>query len=107
VRPEIPWVDRPPSDIIRERVFVTLQPVDAPDDPAVIGRVLDHIGTTGMLLFSTDYPHWQFEGDGALPRSLPDAALPGILSGNALRAYPRLAAETASAARAAELEARP
>ena len=36
VRPEVPWIDRAPAEIIREHVRVTLQPVDAPaGDPDV------------------------------------------------------------------------
>ena len=31
------------------------------DDPATMARVLDHIGSDRMLLFSTDYPHWDFD----------------------------------------------
>ena len=30
VRPEVPWIDRPPADIVRDHVRLTLQPVDAP-----------------------------------------------------------------------------
>ena len=30
VRPEVPWIDRPPAEILREHVRLTLQPLDAP-----------------------------------------------------------------------------
>jgi hypothetical protein len=43
-----------------------------------------------MLLFSTDYPHWQFEGDDVLPDGLPETAVKPILIDNALETYPRL-----------------
>ena len=43
-----------------------------------------------MLLFSTDYPHWQFEGNDALPDGLPDALVQKILIDNPLETYPRL-----------------
>ena len=35
-------------------------------------RTLEHIGSDRMLLFSTDYPHWHFDGDDVLPDGLPD-----------------------------------
>src|SRR3546814_6487039 len=37
LRMEIPWVDRPPVEIVRDHVRFTLQPVDAPPQPE-IGR---------------------------------------------------------------------
>ena len=45
VRAEVPWLDRPPADIIREHVRFTLQPLDLPkDDPQKLARTLEHIG---------------------------------------------------------------
>jgi len=94
VRPEVPWIDRSPAEIIRERVRVTLQPVDVPRaDPHILARTLEHIGSDRMLLFSTDYPHWHFDGEEVLPDGFPDAALRRLLINNALETYPRLREE--------------
>jgi predicted TIM-barrel fold metal-dependent hydrolase len=91
VRPEVPWIDRPPAEIVREHVRLTLQPVDAPkNDPQALARTLEHIGSDRMLLFSTDYPHWQFDGEDVLPDGLPDSAVRRLLIDNALDTYPRL-----------------
>jgi predicted TIM-barrel fold metal-dependent hydrolase len=90
VRPEVPWIDRPPAEIIREHVRLTLQPIDAPSDPAALKRTLEHIGSDRMLLFSTDYPHWQFDGEDVLPDGLSDDAVKRILIDNPLETYPRL-----------------
>jgi predicted TIM-barrel fold metal-dependent hydrolase len=54
---------------------------------------LEHIGSDRMLLFSTDYPHWQFDGEDVLPDGLPDAAMQRLLIDNALDTYPRLRAD--------------
>ena len=43
-----------------------------------------------MLLFSTDYPHWQFDGDAVLPDGLSNEMLQRILIDNPLETYPRL-----------------
>jgi hypothetical protein len=89
MRAEVPWIARPPADIFREHVRVTLQPIDAPPGDALM-RTLEHIGSDRMLLFSTDYPHWQFEGDAVLPDGLPDGTVRRLLIDNPLETYPRL-----------------
>ncbi len=92
-RQETPWLDRPPADVVRERVRFSLQPVDAPADGALLTRTLAHIGSDELLLFSTDYPHAQFDGDNALPEGLPADLQRKIMIDNPLACYPRLAAE--------------
>ena len=91
VRVEVPWVNRPPSEIIRDHVRFTVQPIDAPDEMVALLRLIDHLESDELFLFSTDYPHWQFDGDAALPPELSGDLLRKILSGNALATYPRLA----------------
>jgi len=95
VRAEVPWLDEPPADIIRRHVRFTLQPVDAPRDPKILARILEQIDCEDLLLFSTDYPHWQFGGDDALPDGLPPDLTAKILHDNPLDAFPRLAREPA------------
>lgn len=91
VRPEVPWLDRSPAEIVRAHVRLTLQPLDAPrGDPQALARTLEHIGSDRMLLFSTDYPHWHFDGEDVLPEGLPPEMLHKILIDNALATYPRL-----------------
>ena len=91
VRPEVPWIDRSPAEIIRDHVRMTLQPVDVPKgDAAALQRTLDHIGSDRMLLFSTDYPHWQFDGEDVLPDGLPEPLLRRLMIDNPLDTYPRL-----------------
>jgi hypothetical protein len=90
MRAEIPWVDRAPAEIIRDHVRITLQPTDVPPDASAIGQVIDMIGTDRFLLFSTDYPHWQFDGDNALPAGLSESLVRKVLIENPLATYPRL-----------------
>jgi predicted TIM-barrel fold metal-dependent hydrolase len=71
LRTEIPWIDRSPRDIFRDHFRLTIQPFDAPDAPDVVHRLLDHLGSDELLLFSSDYPHWQFDGDDAMPPGIP------------------------------------
>lgn len=91
VRAEVPWVDRPPAELVRDHVRFTIQPFDAPaGDFEKLERTLVHIGAESMLLFSTDYPHWHFDSEEALPDGLPEGYLHKLLNDNALETYPRL-----------------
>jgi uncharacterized protein len=91
VRAEVPWIDRSPAEIVREHVRFTLQPVDAPRaEPQRLLRTLQHMGSDRLLLFSTDYPHWQFDADDILPDGLPEDTIGKILIDNPRDTYPRL-----------------
>jgi predicted TIM-barrel fold metal-dependent hydrolase len=99
VRAEVPWVDRSPADIVRERVRFTLQPVDAPGGGSgMLARTLEHMGSDRLLLFSSDYPHWQFEGDDVLPAGLAGDTIRKMLIDNPLATYPRLGDAVAAGA---------
>jgi predicted TIM-barrel fold metal-dependent hydrolase len=91
VRPEVPWIDRSPTELVRDHVRFTLQPVDAPkSQPDVLARTIEHLGSDDLLVFSTDYPHWQFDGEDVLPAGLGQDTIRKMLVENALDAYPRL-----------------
>jgi predicted TIM-barrel fold metal-dependent hydrolase len=97
VRAEVPWIDRSPAEIVREHVRFTLQPIDAPPtEPEVLARTLEHVGSDRLLLFSTDYPHWQFDGDDVLPAGLSEDTIRKLLVDNPLETYPRLRATAAA-----------
>ncbi|MEA2743450.1 MAG: uncharacterized protein QOG25_1821 [Acetobacteraceae bacterium] len=89
VRAEVPWVKQSPADIIRNNIRVTTQPFDAPDE-ATVARIVEQIDCPEMFLFSSDYPHWQFDGDAIAPPGLPDALLRRMRVDNPLATYPRL-----------------
>ncbi|MCO6415441.1 amidohydrolase [Siccirubricoccus sp. KC 17139] len=88
VRFETPWVTRPPAEILRDQIRLTVQPLDAPE--AEVERALGHLRSDDMLLWASDWPHWQFDGDEAIPPGLPERLLPKILRENALATYARL-----------------
>ncbi len=88
-RTETPWLDRPPSEIIRRNVRFTVQPLDDPPQIEQFKKMIDQIGSDEMLLFSTDYPHWRFEGTEALPPGLTNLAQ-RIMINNPIATYPRL-----------------
>jgi uncharacterized protein len=92
VRAEVPWVDRPPADIMRDHIRLTVQPFDVPGGGVEAQRVIEHLGSDDVLLYASDYPHWQFDGDHPMPSGIPERLHQKIRSANALATYPRLAA---------------
>ncbi len=100
VRAEVPWVARQPSELIRQHVRLTVQPIDGADGRDELLRLVDRVGSDEIFLFSTDYPHWQFDGDEALPHGLPVDLARKISVDNPLATYARLS-DTVTAQEAA------
>jgi len=96
VRAEVPWMRDDPATTIRRHVRLTTQPLDVADDPARLARFADQLAAPDMLLFSTDFPHWHFDGTEALPRGLAPELASRIMRDNPLAAYPRLRAAVPS-----------
>ena len=90
LRMEIPWVDRAPGDIVRSNVRLSLQPVDGPPDTASLMKLFEHMQSDELLLFSTDYPHYQFDGTAALPDGLSAELVRKIAIDNPRATYARL-----------------
>ena len=90
VRAEIPWVKTPPSAIVRDHIRLTLQPFDAPEGAGRLERFCEQMKSDEMVLFSTDFPHWHFDGEEALPIGADTALARKILWDNPLATYPRL-----------------
>ena len=90
LRMEIPWVDRSPFEIVKSNVRLSITPFDGPPDAGTINRLMDHMQSDELLLFSTDYPHWQFDGDAILPPGLSPALVKKIMIDNPRDTYARL-----------------
>jgi predicted TIM-barrel fold metal-dependent hydrolase len=90
LRTEAPWVDRPPDEIVRDHFRLTVQPFDAPDEPETVERIVEHLRSDDILLFASDYPHWQFDGDDPMPATIPASLHRKIMVDNPLATYGRL-----------------
>ena len=58
LRVQTPWLDKPPSEYIREQVRFTTQPIEEPDDPRHIRQILEMIHAEETVMFASDFPHW-------------------------------------------------
>lgn len=72
LRREVPWLTRRPSEYIREHVRFGTQPFEEPDNPKHVLDLIEMMGSDRMLMFATDYPHWDYDDPArALPSILP------------------------------------
>ena len=56
-----------------------------------LDRIIDQIACDEMLLFASDYPHWQFDGDDPmLPPGLHPELIRKMRYDNPMATYPRL-----------------
>jgi uncharacterized protein len=84
LRHEVPWVRRTPAETVKSHCFFTTQPIEEPDDPRDLERLIAMLGYDN-LCFSSDYPHWDNDMPGATLRSLPHEAWEKIFRTNARR----------------------
>jgi predicted TIM-barrel fold metal-dependent hydrolase len=89
LRNEVPWVTKLPSETVREHMRFTTQPLEQPRSTRQLRQVLDALeGMGDMLMFSSDYPHWDADTVEQAKR-LPEDWQDRVLSENA-RAFYRL-----------------
>jgi len=85
---EAPLLKRLPSDYIRD-MFFTTQPFERLDNPAHIQAVFELMDGENQLLYSSDYPHQDFDLP-AMIWDLPfltEEARRKVLGGNAIRLF--------------------
>jgi predicted TIM-barrel fold metal-dependent hydrolase len=87
LKDEVPELERLPSEYLREHCWFTTQPITEPERPEWLERLyaqLERAGFGSRLLFSSDYPHWDFDSpDEAIPPWLPEETRARIFAGNA------------------------
>jgi uncharacterized protein len=97
LRPETPWVKRPPSEYVFDHVRWSTQPLDEPASQEHLHAMLDMIHADRTILFATDYPHWDNEFPDRVLRGLTPELKQRILLDNALETFPRLGADVVAA----------
>ena len=88
LRDETPLLRRAPSEYIRECMRITTQPMEEPPNGRQFLQLLDQFGSDDMILFATDYPHWDFDDPtAAFPAPLPARLAPKVMAENARALY--------------------
>jgi predicted TIM-barrel fold metal-dependent hydrolase len=88
LRSEVPWVKRLPSETVREHMRFTTQPLDEPNSRQELRQALAlGDGLEDMLMFATDYPHWDFDRPDLVSQRLPTSWREKVMSENARALY--------------------
>jgi predicted TIM-barrel fold metal-dependent hydrolase len=87
-RPHAPWLTRPPSEYMKRNCFFGTQPLEHVPDSRYLQYVFEMIDGERTLMFSTDWPHGDFDAPVVIERLpfLSEEAKGAILGGNARRA---------------------
>ncbi|MGW5366415.1 amidohydrolase family protein [Actinopolymorpha pittospori] len=87
LRATVPWLKRRPSEYIRKHIRLTTQPIEEPDDPRHLGQIIAMAGAETMIMFSSDYPHWDFDNPRIALSPLDRDVRTRIMSTNAVQLY--------------------
>lgn len=87
LRYEVPWVKKRPSEYLRGHVRVTSQPLERPDNDKFLLNNLEAMDAEHIMMFSSDYPHWDFDSPKQSFPKLPEALHNRIFYENAREFY--------------------
>jgi predicted TIM-barrel fold metal-dependent hydrolase len=85
---EIPEVTVKPSLYLRDHVRFSSQPVEEPEDPADLVAMYEWCDAEHVLMFASDYPHWDYDHPGrSISARLDERVRRRIYHGNAIEFY--------------------
>jgi predicted TIM-barrel fold metal-dependent hydrolase len=87
LRPEVPWVTKRPTDYLRDHVRLTSQPIERPESDKQLLAMLEMMDAEHLLMFSSDYPHWDFDSPAQAFPKLPKQLHDRIFRDNAAEFY--------------------
>ena len=87
LRDTTPWLKKLPSQYIREHIRLTTQPIEEPENHEHILQILEMVDAKNTVMFSSDYPHWDFDNPKMALPPLRGELKANILAGNAAKLY--------------------
>jgi predicted TIM-barrel fold metal-dependent hydrolase len=87
LREEVPWVTRLPSEYVRESVRFTTQPFLEAPRAEDVSAICDIVEGERTLMFSSDYPHFDFDDPRRALTALPQAQRRAVFSETALDVF--------------------
>ena len=86
----VPFLEKRPSEYIREQMWFATQPIEEPDNPQHLIDTIHHIGDD-RVIFASDWPHHDFDHPrGILKLPMGNELKRKIMGENALKAFTRI-----------------
>ena len=89
LRDEVPWMKRLPSEYLVDHVRFTTQPMPEPRRRSHLHTLLEIVRAERTLMFSSDYPHWDFDDPRHVLTTLPAEIRDRVKAQNAIETYGR------------------
>jgi predicted TIM-barrel fold metal-dependent hydrolase len=83
LRDQTPWLKRLPSEYFREHIRVGTQPMLEPDTADQFWMMLDALHAEETLVFSSDWPHWDWDDPATTFPKLPERLHRRVFAENA------------------------
>ena len=87
LRQSVPWFEQLPSEFAVDHILLTTQPIEEPDNPEHLKQILGMFDAAKMLLFSSDYPHWDGDTPDFAARGFSKELRPRVMSETARELY--------------------
>ncbi len=83
LRQEAPLLTKLPSEYVRDHFRFTTQPMDHPARNADLLKMLELVDASRMLMYASDFPHFDADEPDVVPAALPEKDRQAILHDNA------------------------
>ena len=84
---ETPLLEKRPTEYFKERFWVSCQPVEEMDDSSGLEYLAELAGGWERILFSTDWPHWDFDSPTVVREHIPEEHRADVWSRNAREVF--------------------
>jgi len=83
----VPWLNELPSEVAARHIRVTTQPLEEPPDVDHFHAMLEMFPAEKMLMFSSDFPHWDGDSPDFALRQFPERLRSRIMGQTAAELY--------------------
>ena len=83
----IPWLNELPSEVAAKHIRLTTQPLEEPPNTEHFHAMLEMFPAEQMLMFSSDFPHWDGDAPDFAVRQFPEHMRARIMGQTAAELY--------------------